>query len=120
LKELFFLIPTQSQPIEILEDVLNCSLVTGPGMRCSFLGELRQGRFAARRGCLVIARHENSFGGLLCLATKFLTGLLRLALERTQNTRKHIEILIGNLEILQRQSALKELFFLIPTQSSQL
>ncbi|MBP9735911.1 MAG: hypothetical protein KBD82_09795, partial [Rhodoferax sp.] len=35
-----------------------------------FLGELRQGRFAARRGCLVIARHENSFGGLLCLAHK--------------------------------------------------
>jgi hypothetical protein len=31
---------------------------------------LRQGRFAARCGCLDIARHENSFGGMLCLGHK--------------------------------------------------
>ena len=32
--------------------------------------ELRQGRLAARCGCLGLARHENSFGGMLCLAHK--------------------------------------------------
>ena len=34
------------------------------------LAELRPGRFAARCGCLGLARHENSFGGMLCLAHK--------------------------------------------------
>ncbi|MDD2882487.1 MAG: hypothetical protein PHQ58_18860 [Rhodoferax sp.] len=32
--------------------------------------ELRQSRFAARCGCLGLARHENSFGGMLCLTHK--------------------------------------------------
>jgi hypothetical protein len=34
------------------------------------LAELRQGRFAARCGCLGLARHENSFDGMLCLTHK--------------------------------------------------
>lgn len=50
--------------LEILEDVLELLLGhwTCNEMFEHFLGELRQGRFAARRGSLVIARHENSFG----------------------------------------------------------
>jgi len=38
------------------------------------LTELRQGRFAARCGCLGLARHENSFVECYALHTKFLTG----------------------------------------------
>jgi hypothetical protein len=58
--------------LEILKDVFE--LLFGHGTRYELLehllAELRPGRFAARCGCLDIARHENSFGGMLCLAHK--------------------------------------------------